>query len=91
MICKTFQNEKLSGLGLGMMRLPVVGGEDSMVDEAAAEQIVDLAYKSGINYFDTAYVYGQSELDVRETIVKRYPRDSFYLATKLPAWSMLRK
>ena len=87
MICKTFQNEKLSGLGLGMMRLPVVGGEDSMVDEAAAEQIVDLAYKSGINYFDTAWGYhdGNSEL-VAGKCLRKYPRESYHLATKFPGY-----
>lgn len=54
----------MSGLGLGMMRLPVLGGNDGAVDEAAAAKMIDYAYKNGINYFDTAWGYhdGNSEL-----------------------------
>ena len=89
MICKTFQNEKLSGLGLGMMRLPVVGGNDGVIDEAAAEQIIDSAYKGGINYFDTAWGYhnGNSELIAGKALSK-YPRESYYLATKFPGYDL---
>lgn len=87
MIYRNFQDIKLSGLGLGMMRLPVVNGEDAVVDEAAAAQMVDFAYKNGINYFDTAWGYheGNSEL-VAGKCLSRYPRDSFYLATKFPGY-----
>lgn len=47
-----------------MMRLPVLGGNDGAVDEAAAAKMIDYAYKNGINYFDTAWGYhdGNSEL-----------------------------
>ena len=43
MIYKNFQNHKLSALGLGAMRLPVIGGDDSKIDETAAEKMVDYA------------------------------------------------
>lgn len=64
MIYRDFQSLKLSGLGLGMMRLPVVNGDDAVIDESAAAEIIDYAYQSGVNYFDTAWGYhnGNSEL-----------------------------
>ncbi len=87
MIYRTFQGLKLSGLGLGMMRLPTVGGNDAVVDEEKAGAIIDLAYRSGINYFDTAWGYhdGNSELTAGRCLAG-YPRDSFYLATKFPGY-----
>lgn len=87
MIYRKFQDISLSGLGLGMMRLPVVNGDDSVVDEAAAAEMIDYAYNHGINYFDTAWGYhnGNSEL-VAGKCLSRYPRESFYLATKFPGY-----
>jgi len=89
MIYKNFQDLKLSGLGLGMMRLPVIEGNDGVVDEAAAAEIIDYAYKNGINYFDTAWGYhnGNSEL-VAGKYLSAYPRDSFYLASKFPGYDL---
>ena len=89
MIYKEFQNLKLSALGMGAMRLPVLEGDDSQIDEAAAAQMVDLAMKSGVNYYDTAWGYhsGNSER-VMGRILKNYPRDSFYLATKFPGYDL---
>ncbi|MBQ3880481.1 MAG: aldo/keto reductase [Oscillospiraceae bacterium] len=74
----------ISLLGFGCMRLPLVPGSDA-VDEAKAAEMIDKAIKSGVNYFDTAYRYlnGNSELFLGKTL-KKYPRDSFHLATKLP-------
>ena len=87
MIYRTFQDLKLSGLGLGCMRLPVVGGDDGVIDVEAAKTMVKTAFNSGINYFDTAYGYhnGNSE-PVMGALLKEYPRDSFYLATKFPGY-----
>ena len=89
MIYRDFQNMKLSGLGLGMMRLPVVEGNDSVVDEAAAEEMIDYALHNGINYFDTAWGYhdGNSELVAGKYLTK-YPRDSYYLASKFPGYDL---
>ncbi|MBO4368215.1 MAG: aldo/keto reductase [Clostridia bacterium] len=82
---KAFKDISLSRLGLGNMRLPSLepGKPGSPIDYAAAHAIMDRAYQAGINYFDTAYVYnnGDSERCVGEGM-KKYPRDSFYLATK---------
>lgn len=89
MIYRDFQNIKLSGLGLGMMRLPVIDGNDAVIDEQAAAEIIDFAYKNGINYFDTAWGYhnGNSEL-IAGKCLSKYPRDSFYLASKFPGYDL---
>ncbi|MDE5891565.1 MAG: aldo/keto reductase, partial [Acetatifactor sp.] len=89
MIYRKFQDLQLSGLGLGMMRLPVLDGDDGAVDEAAAAEMIDYAYKNGINYFDTAWGYhdGNSEL-VAGKCLSRYPRESYYLATKFPGYDL---
>ncbi len=78
---------KMPKLGFGLMRLPT---NDGKIDLDAVCKMVDEYMGAGLNYFDTAYVYhgGDSEKAAKEAIVKRYPRDSFYLATKLPAWSL---
>ena len=89
MIYKNFKNHKLSALGLGAMRLPVIGGDDSKIDETAAEKMVDYAMEHGINYYDTAWGYhgGQSELVIGRAL-NRYPRESYYLATKFPGYDL---
>ena len=89
MIYRKFQDIQLSGLGLGMMRLPVLEGNDGAVDETAAAELIDFAYKSGINYFDTAWGYhdGNSEL-VAGKYLSRYPRESYYLASKFPGYDL---
>ena len=89
MIYKNFKDLKLSALGMGAMRLPVIGGDDAVIDEAAAEQMVDYAMEKGINYYDTAWGYhaGNSEL-VMGKALKKYSRESFYLATKFPGYDL---
>ena len=80
---------KLSGIGFGAMRLPVINGNDADIDEAEAIRLVDKAYESGVNYFDTAWGYhgGNSEI-VMGKALKKYPRDSFYLSTKFPGYDV---
>ena len=75
----------VSLLGFGCMRFPTQ--EDGKIDRELAQKMLDKAIASGVNYIDTAYPYhgGESELFVGEAL-KKYPRDSFYLATKLPVW-----
>lgn len=83
MYYNTFKDTKLSGLGFGTMRLPT--DETGRIDEQKTAEMVDLAIQSGVNYFDTAFPYhgGESEIVIGK-ILKNYPRDSFYLATKFP-------
>ncbi len=83
MIYHRFKDIKLSQLGFGTMRLPLL--EDGSIDQTQVEEMFDLAISSGVNYFDTAYPYlgGQSEGAVGKAL-SRYPRDSYYIATKFP-------
>ena len=79
--------QKMPKLGFGLMRLPQ---KDGAVDIEHLNRMVDAYMEAGLNYFDTAYVYhdGNSEKAIKEALVKRYPRDRFMLATKLPAWCL---
>lgn len=87
MIYRNFQDIKISGLGLGMMRLPVVNSDDAVIDEKAAAEMIEYAYKNGVNYFDTAWGYhsGNSEL-VAGKCLSAFPRESYYLASKFPGY-----
>ena len=89
MMYRDFQDVKLSALGMGAMRLPVVDGDDSKIDEAAAFAMVDEAMARGVNYYDTAWGYhnGNSELVMGKALA-RHPREKFYLATKFPGYDL---
>ena len=84
MIYKAFNNINLSCLGMGNMRLPLNKDRTSSpINRKLSQEIIDYAMDNGINYYDTAYTYnqGDSEVFLGEALSK-YPRDSFYLATK---------
>ncbi len=89
MIYKTFKDLKLSALGMGAMRLPVIDGDDSKIDAKAAEDMVSYAMEQGVNYYDTAWGYhnGNSEL-VMGKALSRFPRESYYLADKFPGYDL---
>lgn len=89
MMYRDFQDVKLSALGMGAMRLPVVDGDDSKIDEATAFAMVDEAMARGVNYYDTAWGYhnGNSELVMGKALA-RHPREKFYLATKFPGYDL---
>lgn len=74
-------------LGFGCMRFPVTA--EGKIDEPEAERMLDKAIAAGVNYIDTAYPYhnGDSEPFVGR-VLKKYDRNSFYLATKLPCWKV---
>jgi hypothetical protein len=77
----------MTKLGMGMMRLPLVDENDqTSIDMEQVNKMVDLYMDAGFNCFDTAFVYheGVGEAAFRESVVKRYPRDSFKVSTKLP-------
>ena len=77
--------DEMPKIGFGLMRLPE---KDGAIDIEQVSKMADAYMEAGFNYFDTAYVYhgGNSEKVVKEAIVKRFPRESFTIATKLPAW-----
>lgn len=85
-------NNEISLLGFGCMRFPVLGSDDTKIDYDKSLEMIDYAYKNGVNYFDTAYGYhgGESEKFVGVAL-KRYPRESFYLASKMPPWFVKEK
>ena len=74
-------------LGFGCMRFPT--DADGSINEQEVLAMIDRAYQEGVTYFDTAYPYhdGKSEA-VTGKALARYPRDSYYLATKLPVWNV---
>ena len=84
--------KKISKLGFGLMRLPKISEDSDIIDRKEAFKLVDLAFESGVNYFDTAYPYhgGDSERFAKEAL-SRYPRESYCLATKLPGWVIKEK
>lgn len=84
---RDFKGHQLSALGFGMMRLPVRNGVYADIEEDETSAMIDYAMKHGINYYDTAWGYhdGNSELIVGKYLT-RYPRDSYYLASKFPGY-----
>ena len=82
-----FHDLKLSGLGLGCMRLPCIDGDESRPDPAKVQEMIDYAIANGINYFDTAWGYhgGNSEAVIGEALSK-HDRSEFYLASKFPGY-----
>jgi len=94
MISRAFSNIKVqpSLLGFGCMRLPKISSDKEDIDYKAAEEMIDYAYEQGVNYYDTAYIYheGQSEEFIGHALEK-YPRESYYLADKMPGWVIKEK
>lgn len=78
--------QRLSLLGLGCMRFPLVAGTNE-IDEEKAQEIVDYAYINGVKYFDTAYNYhhGKSE-EFTGRALKKFPRGDYLVADKMPTW-----
>ena len=79
--------EKVSILGLGCMRLPIMKGQYNKVDKDSAVSLIQKAIDSGVNYLDTAYPYhnGQSETVIAEALKGGY-REKVFIADKLPSW-----
>lgn len=80
--------EEISLLGFGCMRLPLLQ-DGKTIDTVHAEEMVAYAMAHGVNYYDTAYAYhyGASEPFIGNAL-KKYPRETFFLATKLPTWML---
>ena len=89
MVYKNFQDLKLSALGMGTMRLPVINGDDANIDYEAAQKMVDYAIENGVNYYDTAWGYhNRNSETVIGKALSKYPREKFYLATKFPGYDL---
>ncbi len=74
-------------LGYGVMRMPV--NEDNTINYEEAEALIDKAYNAGVNYYDTAYVYhGEKSEEFIGKVLSKYPRESYFIATKLPMWKI---
>lgn len=74
-------------LGMGMMRLPLIDENDfTSIDYEQVNKMVDTYMDAGFNHFDTAYIYheGKSENAFKKSVVERYPRDAYKIATKMP-------
>ena len=82
--------EKVSALGFGTMRLPLLEG--GAIDQEQVEKMTDYAMEHGVTYYDTAYPYhnGLSELAIGKALAK-YPRESFLLADKFPGHQHMKK
>ena len=80
-----FHGEKISVLGFGLMRLPVLNNDQSQIDMEKVEEMILYACEHGINYYDTAYPYhnGFSEKALGEILEKNNLRDKVNIATKL--------
>lgn len=81
----------MNKLGFGFLHLPML--EDGSVNDKELNEMVDAFLANGGTYFDSAYTYldGKSEIALRESLVKRHPRDSFQIATKLPGYQVKAK
>ena len=88
MLYNSFQNKQLPLLGFGAMRLPT--NPDDTINEAKVAEMVAYAMDHGVNYFDTAYPYHNGESErVMGRVLSKYPRDSYYLATKYPGHQII--
>ncbi|MBQ4370466.1 MAG: aldo/keto reductase [Oscillospiraceae bacterium] len=89
MVYTSFKGLKLPALGLGTMRLPVLGGKDSDIDEALTEKMIDYCMEKGANYFDTGWDYHSRNCESTiARLLRKYPRESYYFAAKFPGYNL---
>lgn len=86
---REFKDKKLSLLGFGAMRLPVIDGDDAKIDVEQTMRMVEYAMEHGINYYDTAWGYhGEHSEEVMGEALRRFPREDYYLADKFPGYDL---
>ena len=81
----------MNKIGFGFLRLPQIDiNNNRSIDFLTLNKMVDSFLQKGGKYFDTAYTYldGESENALKESLVKRYPREKFLIADKLPSWKI---
>lgn len=80
-------------LGFGLMRLPLKSENATDIDGETLNKMVDLFIERGFTYFDTSYVYhnGESEKAINKALVQRHNRDTYTLASKLPAFNITKE
>jgi len=87
---KSLGSESISLLGMGCMRFPRKGaGRRAPLDQEAVNMMIDYALDHGINYFDTAPAYGDSERATGEAL-SRHNRKDYLIATKMSNFSNAR-
>ena len=64
-----------------------IGREDNTIDIDYTCEMIDRYLAAGGNYFDTSWVYPNSEATLKKALVDRHPRESFFIATKCIAWA----
>ena len=82
--------DKVSILGYGCMRWPMIKDENGrdIIDQEAVNRLVDYAMEHGVNYYDSSPVYLQGQSEKATGIaLSRYPRESYFVATKLSNFS----
>lgn len=80
----SYLGEEIGKLGFGLMRLPRLADKSADLDLIC--KMVDRFLDAGFTYFDTAWVYGDSEAVTAKVLVQRHPRESYQLATKGISW-----
>ncbi|NLD87829.1 MAG: 4Fe-4S binding protein [Clostridiales bacterium] len=91
MIYRDFGNSgaRVSSLGFGCMRFPMIGeGDAARVDDSLVTPMIKRAYELGVNYFDTAWGYCNSDSQRALGVAVKGFRDKIYISTKLPMWSV---
>ena len=89
MIQRTFHELNVSGLGMGCMRFPLVNGNNAVVDEVAAGEMIHSLMEQGVNYYDTAWGYHEGTAEaVMGRLLSPFPRDSYFLASKFPGYDL---
>lgn len=78
---------KVSTLGFGLMRFPILEEDNSKINKNEAMKMLQYLYENGVNYFDTAYVYhGQTSEELLGEFLQTIDRKAVNIATKLPMW-----
>lgn len=86
MIYSNFKDKKLSKLGCGSLYFKTID-KNGPIDLKKMESIIDYAYSKGVNYFDTSCMYADGECEeFLGRILSKYPRDNYYLASKMPPY-----